>query len=45
MNKSTFLLKPQTAPITTPTVMLMRAQTSARETEMLEPYHTASKVD
>ena len=45
MKISTFLLKPHTAPMTTPMVMLIRAQIRARETEMLEPYQMASKVD
>ena len=42
---STFFEKPQTAPTMTPMVILMVAQMKARDMEMREPYHMASKVD
>ena len=45
MKISTFLEKPQMAPTIIPTVMLITAQISARDREILAPYHTASKVD
>ncbi len=44
MITSTFLEKPHTAPSKMPMVMLMSAQVRAREMEILEPTHTASKV-
>ena len=45
MNTSIFLEKPQMAPITTPTVILIRAHMKAREMEIFAPLHTASKVE
>ena len=45
MMMSTCLEKPQIAPMITPTVILMRAQTSASEMEIREPYQIASKVE
>ena len=45
MKISTFLEKPQRAPITTPTVMLMSAHMNASDTEMRAPFHMASNVD
>ena len=41
---STFLLKPHTAPSSTPMVMLMAPQMKAREMEMRDPFQMASKV-
>ena len=42
---SNFLEKPQSAPMTTPTVRLMAAQIKARDTEILAPVQSASNVD
>jgi len=45
MKTSTFFENPQTDPTITPIERLMSAQINARETEILEPNQTASKVD
>ena len=44
INLSTFLEKPQIAPTTIPTVMLIAAQTSARLIDILAPVQIASNV-